>query len=157
MPSRQRKAWCICPPGKSALPTTSPKSLIHVGNPKSPPNVPISVITPRSQKKGCDAASPGRFDEPVTCPLLFAHCAIPTVPPSVPRSIMVPFFQRKGCAVGKPVVGFGIESMNEVPTTSSLRSLLQSPATNESGPPSVPRSRITPFFQRNTCVGEGNG
>src|SRR5262245_61413108 len=94
---------------------------------------------------------------PVTWLRLLAHWVTLSVPPSEPRSIILPFFHKKGSAVGNPVVGFGVKLVNDVPATISACCSSQGPVTKESGPPSVPRSRMTPFFHRKACVGDGNG
>src|SRR5215472_17590489 len=95
----------------------------------------------------------------MTWPWLFAHCETAKVPPRLPRSLRVPFSQRNGCMVGSPVVEFAFVLRYEPPATKSTRWLLQPPPEkmNESRPPKVPRSRMIPFFQENTCVGELNG
>src|SRR5262249_29832248 len=111
------------------------------------PNVPKSVIVPWSQEKACPKqlsghpGSPGKVDWPRTCPLSFAHCAPAIVPPSVGMSVILPLSHKNACDSPKLV--------EDDPATSPTRWLLQPPEGNEPGPPSVPRSCITPFLQMN--------
>ena len=70
---------------------------------------------------------------------------------------MVPSFHRNGSKVGNPL-GFGVELVKEAPATRPSRWRLHPPAVAKaSGPPSVPRSCTTPFFQIKVCVWEANG
>src|SRR5215469_2969792 len=72
-------------------------------------------------------------------------------------SRMVPFSQRNACSVGSPVVGFRVESVVDHPETKSTRWLLHPPIGDESRPPSVPKSRITPSLHMKACIGELHG
>src|SRR6516225_11724168 len=51
-PFFQRNASCFSEPGKSALPTADPASLIAFNSPLSPPKVPKSVSAPWLQRNG---------------------------------------------------------------------------------------------------------
>src|SRR5215469_13287332 len=80
---------------------------------------------------------------------LLSQFGTPNTPPRVPRSTIMPFRQTKGSRVGILVVGFGVVFVYENPATSPLSS---TKTAQLSLPPSVPRSRITPFCQRNACT-----
>src|ERR1700731_2774395 len=140
-----------------AVPTTSPASLIEYATPNGNKSEKVfrSVSTPLLQRNGWLPASPGRFDEPTTWPRLFIHCGDPKVPPKPPRSIILPFLlpvlglQTKGSTVGTPVDGFGTKLVKDQPATAPWSLMIQAAL---SGPPNVPKSRMTPLFQRKAWV-----
>src|SRR5215469_1331556 len=80
---------------------------------------------------------------------LLSQFGTPKTPPRVPRSTIMPFRQTKGSRVGRLVVGFSVVFVYENPATSPLSF---TKTAQLSLPPSVPRSRITPFCQRNACT-----
>src|SRR6516162_4719782 len=152
-------------------PTAWPRSLIPKATPsESPGNVGSSWISPFSQIAGLNCRTWGAGQtgsgaavsaNPTTSPRLLLSPACPLLPPSVSSAFITPACQRKGRHVRwvpKPQksspFGSGVE-VSERPTAWPLSFgpgnawLL--------GPPSVPRSVITPFCQTKACTAVSRG
>src|ERR1700680_1131154 len=162
-PFGKSRARAVLLAAQPVTPTTWPSSLIAFANPSGSPGnggsswtCPCSQSTASTCKKKIEQGSCGEASAPPTIwPRLLISKAWPLLPPNRGSGVITPFCHTKGRQIRKvPVehtsspLGSGVEVF-ERPEIASL-SLIPVPSLN--GPPSVPRSVITPFCQRNASA-----